>query len=124
LSSFWDSVRSLFLDQAVIVLRTSRDQTTIFSVDGFVNDFNQFIDRANIVKTGFEEKIINMKTAVMGDMAHAFVLYEAHIPGSGRSPQQGVDSFSFIRKEGRWWIVAITNEIPSPNKPVPVDLFK
>ncbi len=119
----WDSVRSLFLEQAVIVLRTSRDETSIFSVEEFVNDFIQFIDRAHIGKTGFEEKIIRMKTMVMGDMAQALVLYEAHIPGSGRPPQQGVDNFSLVKKENRWWIVSITNEIPTSGNPIPTELM-
>ena len=119
----WDSVKSLFLDQAVIVLRTSRDETSIFSVEEFVNDFIQFIDRAHIDKTGFEEKIIKTKTMVMGDMAQALVLYEAYIPGSGRPPQKGVDNFSLIKKENRWWIVSITNEIPTPGNPIPTELM-
>ena len=35
----WDRVRSTFLDEAVVVLRTSREATTVFTVDGFVQDF-------------------------------------------------------------------------------------
>jgi len=106
------------------VLRTSRDQSTIFSVDGFVDDFQKFIKRANIEKTGFVEKIINMKTLVFGDMAQSMVLYEASIPGSERPPQKGVDNFLLIKKDNRWWIVAITNEIPTPKNPVPAELIK
>jgi hypothetical protein len=44
----WDKVRSLFIDEAVIVLRTTRTATTVFSVDGFVNDFVTFIERASV----------------------------------------------------------------------------
>jgi hypothetical protein len=59
---------------------------------------------------------------VMGDMANVLVLYEASIPGSASPPQKGVDSFSLIRKHGRWWIVSITNEIPTPSRPIPAAL--
>ena len=38
----WDSVRALFIDEAVIVLRTSRTGTSVFSLDGFVDDFIRF----------------------------------------------------------------------------------
>jgi hypothetical protein len=118
----WDKVRSLFIDEAVIVLRTSRTATTVFSVDGFVNDFVTFIERAKVKETGFTEKILRTKPTIFGDMAHMWVLYEASVPGSSRPPQQGVDSFSLIKQDGRWWIAAITNEIPTPNRPVPPPL--
>ena len=118
----WDQVRSLFLEQAVIVLRTSRSATTVFSVDGFVNDFVSFIERANVQETGFTERVLRTRPTVFGDMAHVWVLYAASIPGSPRPPQQGVDSFSLIKQDGRWWIAAITNEIPTPSRPVPPPL--
>jgi len=118
----WDHVRSLFIKDAIIVLRTKRDETTIFSLDGFVNDFIQFIERAQAKKTGFTEKIIREKTVIMGDMAHILVLYEAYIPGSTRPPQRGVDSFSLINKDNRWWIVSVTNEIPTLDIPIPEEL--
>ena len=58
----WDRVRSMFIDDAVIVLRTSKDSTTVFSVDGFVDDFVAFIERANAERTGFTENIIRMES--------------------------------------------------------------
>jgi len=118
----WDHVRSMFIDEAVIVLRTSRQDTTVFSVEGFVGDFVTFIERADAGRTGFSERIIRTRPMVFGDIAHVLVLYEASIPGSLRPPQQGVDSFSLIRKHGRWWIAAVTNEIPTPDRPVPLEL--
>ena len=115
----WDAVKELFLDEAVIVLRTSRTDNTIFSLDDWVNDFVQFIERANVEKTGFVEKIVKKKVMVFGDIAHILVLYEASIPGSERPPQQGVDSCQLIRKNDRWLIASIVNEIPTPDRPVP-----
>jgi hypothetical protein len=118
----WDRVRALFIDQAVIVLRTSRTETSVFSVDGFVEDFVTFINRSNVEETGFGERIIRTKPFVFGDIAHVLVLYEAHIPGSVRGPQQGVDSFHLIRKDGRWWIASVVNEIPAADRPMPAEL--
>ncbi len=118
----WDKVRALFIDQAVIVLRTAREETTVFSVDGFVQDFVDFIGRANVEKTGFTERIVRTRMMVMGDIAHALVLYEAHIPGTRMRPQQGVDSFHLIRRDGRWWIASIINELPGEGRPAPEEL--
>jgi hypothetical protein len=119
----WNRVRSMFLDQAVIVLRTSREDTTVFTVDGFVQDFVDFIARAGVEETGFSEKIVHVEPLVFGDIAHLLVLYEASIPGSERAPRQGVDSFQLIKKDDRWWIVAVTNELPTPERPVPQQLL-
>ena len=115
----WDKVRSMFIPEAVVVLRTSREATTVFSLESFVNDFINFYDNSPAGEQGFTERILNMKSMVFGDMAHVLVLYEAHITGSQRPPSQGVDSFSLIKKDGRWWIVAVTNEIPGPDRPIP-----
>jgi len=120
----WDKVKSLFLEQAVVVLRTARDKTTVFDVDGFVADFVRFAERADVKEKGFTERIIRTKTTVFGEIAHVLVLYEASIPGSDRPPQQGVDSFQLIQKDGHWWIVSITNEIVTKERPLPAELRK
>jgi hypothetical protein len=118
----WDRVRSLFLDEAVIVLRTSRTANEVMSLDGFIGDWLEFIERANVSETGFEEKIIRTVPLEFKDIAHVLVLYEAHIPGSPRPPQQGVDSFSLVRRDGAWLIAAVLNDIPDPQHPVPAVL--
>lgn len=115
----WDEVRSLFIEEAVVVLRTSPAATTVFSLEGFVNDFVTFIERANVEATGFSEQILQLQGTEFHDMAHYWVLYQASIPGSPRPPQQGVDSFSLIRQDGRWLIASVTNDLPTREHPVP-----
>jgi len=126
----WDKVRALFLKEAVIVLRTSRTALTAFTLDGFVKDFVDFYERpfkrgeASVVPkdSGFTEKVVRMKTWEFGDMAHALVLYEARITGFAMPPQQGVDSWLLVRRDGRWLIAAATNEIVTEARPVPAEL--
>ncbi len=115
----WDEVRSMFIPEAVVVLRTSREAMTVFSVEGFIDDFVNFVENTPAGASGFTEKVIRMKSMVFGDLAHVLVLYESHITGSPRPPRQGVDSFSLIKRDGRWWIAAITNELPTPERPLP-----
>jgi hypothetical protein len=115
----WDQLRALFLPEAVVVLRSSREATSVFSLDGFVQDWLRFIEGANVKETGFTERIIRTHTTVFGDIAHVWVLYEAEVPGWGRPPQQGVDSFQLVRQEGVWKIASITNEVPTPERPIP-----
>jgi hypothetical protein len=118
----WEKVRGVFLPQAVIILRTSRDSTTVFDVDGFVNDFVTFVENSPAKQAGFEEKILSMRSMVLGDIARVSVLYQAHIPGTQRPPQKGVDVFLLNKRNGRWWIASIVNEIPTPSRPIPEEL--
>ncbi len=126
----WDKVRACFLKEAVIVLRTSRTATTAFSLEGFIKDFVDFYERpfkrgeATVVPkdSGFTEKVVRMKAWEYGDMAHVLVLYEAQITGFSMPPQQGVDSWLLVRRDGRWIIAAATNEIVTPARPVPPEL--
>lgn len=113
-----EAVRATFIPEAVIVLRTSRAASTVMSVDDFIADWERFIRDANVLETGFTEEITALVPTVFGDIAHVLVLYEASIPGR-LAPQEGVDSFHLVRKDGRWWIAGILNEIPTPDRPVP-----
>lgn len=118
----WNVVRSHFLENSVVVLRVTRDSTAIFSLQGFIDDFVRFYGTPAVQKNGFSEKIIRMKPMVMGNIAHVLVLYEAHIPGTPRPPQQGVDSWELVKQGKKWFIVSVTNEIPTKDRPLPREL--
>jgi hypothetical protein len=118
----WAKVRALFLPEAVVVLRTSRTATTVFSLDGFINDFIRFDTIPAVARSGFTETIIRLRPMVLGNVAHVLVLYEAQVTGSQRPPQQGVDSFHLVRQDERWWVVSIMNEVLAPERPVPAEL--
>lgn len=118
----WGFVRSMFLEEATVVLRTSRTETKVFSLDGFIEDFQQFMALPGPARLGFKERIVRLRPWVYRDMAHVLVLYEAHIPGAERPPQQGVDSHLLVWRDGRWWIAALTNDIVDAEHPVPGEL--
>lgn len=126
----WDRVRGYFLDRALIVLRTTRTATTVFDVNGFLKDFIDFYAAERTVGTttlkpavnGFTERVVRVKAWEHWDMAHVLVLYEAQVVGSPQAPQQGIDSWLLSRREGRWWIVACTNDLVTPDHPIPPEL--
>lgn len=118
----WDRLRAMFLPDAVVALRAAPDSLSIFSVEGFVQDWVRFIDGYNVVETGFQERITRTQATEYGDIAHVWVLYEAEIPGRGRPPTRGVDSFQLLRRAGEWKIASVTNEIVRPNQPLPAPL--
>lgn len=115
----WDEFRSLFLPESVTVLRTGRETTSVFTLEGFVQDWLRFIEGSNVEETGFKETIIRTHATVFGDIAHVWVLYQAEIPGWDRPPQTGVDSFQLVQRDGGWKIASILNEIPTPERPIP-----
>lgn len=115
----WSYVRSLFHKDASIVLRVTRDSTAIMTVEGFLKDFIDFIDRFRADTTGFRERVLRIKPMVLGNIAHMLVLYDASVPTSPRPPQQGVDSFHLVRNQGRWWITSIVNEVLTRDRPRP-----
>jgi len=82
----WDAMHALFLPQATVVLRNTRTSNTIFSVEGFVEDWHRFIARDNVEERGFTEEIVRMSATVFGDIAHIMVLYEASFPDWDRPP--------------------------------------
>lgn len=118
----WAKVRNLFLPEAVVVLRSSRTATRVFSVDGFIQDFIRFDTLPAVVQNGFTETIVKLNATVLRDIAHIETVYDAHVPNAMRAPQRGVDFWALVRREGRWWIASVTNEIPTPDFPLPAEL--
>ena len=118
----WNPVRALFLPEAIIVLRSSRDALSVLSLDGFIRDFDNFYATPQVQESGFEEEILELKSTEFGDMAQVWVLYEARRPGVGGN--RGLDNVSQIRRAGSWSVSAITNEVVLPSAPVPEDLFE
>jgi len=118
----WSKIESMFIGDAVIVMRVSRDSMGILSVDDFVSDFENFFDNSTAQSAGFTERIVKMKPMVFGDIAHILVLYEASITGAKRPPTVGIDSWHLLKKEGRWWITSAVNDITTKERPVPKEL--
>lgn len=117
----WSPVRDLFLPQSTIVLRSSRDDFSVLSLDGFIQDFEAFYANPQVRERGFKETILDLKSTEFGDMAQVWVLYEARIVGGGGN--QGLDNFSLVRRDGAWRVAAITNEVVFPDRPPPAGLF-
>lgn len=118
----WGQVHDLFLPQAVIVLRVSKDTSTVFDLQGWIDDFVAWDEKARVQDRGFSETIKVLKPRVFRDIANVLVLYEAAITDSDHPPTKGVDSIELIRKDGRWWITAITNDLPNADNPIPPEL--
>lgn len=119
----WAAVRSRFHPQAVIVLRASRDETRLMTVDEFIEDFVAFYDRIG-PETGFTETVISTSTMVYGNVANCSVVYEAAVGGSERPPQRGLDIWQLMFREGRWSVISVVNESEVAAGPIPESVYR
>jgi hypothetical protein len=119
----WDFVRRFFLPESVIGVRKTRTTMEVLDVDAFVQWFEEDLKKFKMVEKGFEETVEKLKLTVFGDIAQCFVVYRARLKTPAEAPGQlGLDSFALIKKDGRWWVVSITNDIVTPDRALPEDL--
>ncbi len=115
----WQKVRSMFLDEAVVALRTSKDKSTQFTADGFIQDFKDFYQYPEVKANGFGEKILAMKSMVYKDIAFVSTIYSAAITGSQHPPTCGVDLWLLSKHDGLWKIPSIVNEVIPADQELP-----
>lgn len=126
----WDKARSYFLKEAVVAERTTPTTLATFDLEGFIRDVIDFYVRpvkfgaVTLVplECGFSDRIVRMKSREFGDTAHVLVLFETFITGSPVEPTLGVDSWLLGRRDGRWLVLAVTNELVSSANPIPPEL--
>jgi len=107
----WEKVSSFFVEKAVIVLRTSREETSQFTVEEFIQDFKNFYQGPLVGESGFREEVLQLEYQVYHDMAFVAVVYAAAILDSESAPQKGVDFWLLSRRDSEWKVVSVTNEI-------------
>lgn len=127
----WEKVRGCFLKEAVVVLRISRTEMSVFSVDGFIEDFVKFYESPFSLKSGppllpkrdgFVETVVKTQSWEYGDIAQVLVHYTAQILGGPLPPQHGIDSWQLVKRDGRWFIASVANEIILPKRVLPPGL--
>ena len=119
----WNYVRKFFAPEAVIAVRMTRTSMAILNVEEFVKWFDDDVKKYKMEERGFEESIEKLKLTTFGDMAHCFVVYKARFKTPENSPGQlGLDSWGLIKKDERWWIVSVTNDVVTPQRPLPEEL--
>lgn len=121
----WDRVRALMLPEALIVQPAERGRgVRPLDVDGFVQVFVDDIERLRMSEVGFAERVVSTEVTRFGDIAHAFVVFEARLLAGPRTePSRGLDSFQLVRKDDRWWIASIATQFEVPGDPIPARLL-
>lgn len=119
----WGQVRAFFLPEAIVAARQSRTAMGVMDVDAFIDWFQADVEKYRMRERGFEESVEKLKLTEFGDMAQCFVVYKARFKTPENQPGQlGLDSFGLIKKDGRWWIASITNDVVTKERPLPESL--
>lgn len=116
------ALRRVFLPQAVLALRSGPSTFDVLGVDGFVAAFARADTLPALARSGFHETVVRLHATPFRDIAHVFVLFEAQVNDGTRPARRGVDSFELVRREGRWWIVGVTNDVLGPDAQVPAEI--
>ena len=116
----WDYVRSFFISEAVFGVRKTRTLMEVLDLDGFVDWWLEDVEKHNLKERGLQESVEKLKMITYGNIAQCFVVYKVRLLTPADSPGQlGLDSFSLMKKDGRWWIVSIANDVITPQNPLP-----
>jgi hypothetical protein len=116
----WDYVRSFFIPEAVFGVRKSRTTMDVLDLDGFVGWWLEDIEKHKLEERGLEESVDKLKMIAYGNIAQCFVVYKVRLLTPPDAPGQlGLDCFGLMKKDRRWWIVSITNDVITPQNPLP-----
>jgi len=119
----WERIRSFFAEGATILLRTTREATTKFTVGEFIQDFKDFYGSPRMQGLGFKETVLALESRVYKDMAYIGVLYGAQILKEGVPMQKGIDFWLLTRTEEGWKVLTVTNEVVLPGDEIPGSLL-
>jgi hypothetical protein len=119
----WENVGKFFIPEVVFAVRQTRASMSVLDWDDFVAWWESDIERHKMKERGFVESVENLKMTLYGNIAQVFVVYKARFMTPENQPGQlGLDSFTLMKKDGRWWIVSLANDVINPEIPLPEDL--
>lgn len=119
----WQYVRNFFLPQAVFGVRKTQAAMDVLNVDEFIKWFEDDVKKFKMDERGFEETVEKLKMTIFGDIAQCYVVYKARFRTPPDLPGQvGLDSWALMKKDERWWVVSVINDIVTPQRPLPEDL--
>jgi hypothetical protein len=115
----WNAQRAVFAKGATFFAPIAPGGTPV-GVDGetFLRDFRAFILGSSLGKTGYHERVIQTRVERFGTIAHAWVTFEAFVPGE-EVDRRGVDSIDFILEADEWKLVSFTTQYESDADPIP-----
>ena len=118
----WDTQRRIYLDGATFVppIRPGRTPAGT-DTETFLADFRSFALEGPHSDTGLYERIVDMRIEIRGGIAHAFVLFEGHLPTDEEAVTRGVDSIQLVRAGSAWRLASFTTQYEPSGLPLTLD---
>ena len=115
----WSTQERIYMQGATFVAPIRRGRTPV-GVDTatFIDDFRAFARTGSYAGSGLYERILQTHIGVCGGVAHAFVLFEGHLPGEADARTRGMDSLQFVRDGEDWRLVSFTTQYESADTPL------
>lgn len=123
----WDRMRQLCHPEAVFFQPPGRGEAAFrpFDLEGFIQFFKDDIEKYDMKRTGFHERLGRYEKTSFGRIAHSYAVYEIRMDPEAPNPlQRGVDSISLALHEGRWWISSIVTDVEMPGREIPESILK
>jgi len=120
----WDYISNIVLDKGIFIVRAG--SVGYIPIDGkeLAKILKSDVEKYGLDKSGYDDRILKVKTVEFGSIATCFVHFESRVPGSSRPPKIGLNMFSMVKKDGRWWLVSVVEEVVNKDRPIPESIFK
>lgn len=115
----WDAQRAMFAGGATFYAPIAPGGTPV-GVDSetFLRDFKAFIAQSPLGESGYHERVIHARIERLGTIAHAWVTFEAFVPGQAVD-RRGVDSMGFVLNGDAWKLSSFATQYESTDLPLP-----
>jgi hypothetical protein len=121
----WDAIRDQCVDGAVFVAPIKPKETPrAVGIDQFLRDFHGFVASDAVRNTGLHERILHTQLDLFGTIAHAYVSFEAFVPGIGTIVHRGLDSIQLVKSGSEWRVVSFTTQYGTTFTPVPARFLR
>ena len=115
----WKTLRSLFAEGATFYPAASPGTVPVGQdADAFFADFASWIRDTEVGTTGLHERIVHTRLDAFGGIAHAWVTFDAFVPGSPPD-RRGVDSLQLVRTPSGWRVASFTTQYETPGLQLP-----
>lgn len=110
----WDAIRALAVDGAVFVAPSGPGKTPrAVGIEEFLRDFQSYVASDAVRVSGLHERITHTRIDGFGSVAHAYVVFEGLLPGTGEIVSRGLDSIQLALDGKRWKVVSFTTQYES-----------